>query len=332
VIRIPATSLPSEGRSLSLALEEYFAFDRLVEWRRAGDTIEVDLVAPHDADYYIDPQLMAHLADWTPPVEVTDIPDVRIRRRTYGIGMNDGWTVWSWSCWLTRRHRSGDDPRSIIVLHVDDHEDLMCPRVAIDDDRRLVDLITGQVVDLEQPESVEAALKSGAIGMGSFFAPLMHHVPDVHIRHLRANQPPIPVQPLGLTTEEDQLLVPDAARIKPVRGSRATGPGTYLRTSDVTLWADAPPDAPALLHLDLDYFNNRYNGDSHWDQDDGPRHDPDIVTVCSMVDAIFDALGNSGAVRSIEDVFIGVSPGFFPSELWAPTIERIERHLVEADL
>lgn len=327
MIRIPATLLPSEGRSLTLALEEYFAFDRLVEWHRAGDTIEVDLVAPDDDAYYIDPQLISHLANWAPPISLIEIPDLHARRPTYGIGLNDGWTVWSWSCWLKRRHQSGNDPRSVIVLHVDDHEDLMCPRVAVEEDGRLVDLITGQVVDLGQPESVEAALKSGAIGMGSFVAPLMHHLPEVHVRHLRANQPTIPLEPLGLVTEDDLLLVPDAARIKPVRGSEARGPGTYMRTSDVALWADIPLDAPALLHLDLDYFNNRFNGDSHWNQDDGPRHDPDIVTVCSMVDAVFDALADSGARRCIEDVFIGVSPGFFPSELWQTTIEHIERRL-----
>jgi hypothetical protein len=85
-------------------------------------------------------------------------------------------------------------------------------------------------------------------------------------------------------------------------------------------------DLPILLHIDLDYFNNRYDCDTDW-RERASLHDPDQAVVLTMVDEVFDALEATQTLDRIEDTAIAVSPGFFPSELWAPTIERISERL-----
>ena len=118
----------------------------------------------------------------------------------------------------------------------------------------------------------------------------------------------------------DTLLDPDAERIAIELVEDATGSKQYLGTSDAAKWSDDIEGRPALVHIDMDYFNNRYDGDSAWPQRD-PRLDPDLPTMLSKVDDIVNALMASKAI--IEDVSIAYSPGFFPAEFWQP----IDRHL-----
>jgi hypothetical protein len=93
-------------------------------------------------------------------------------------------------------------------------------------------------------------------------------------------------------------------------------------------WASDDSDRPILLHIDMDYFNNRYDGDSDW-QLHAPRHDPSEDRVVEMVDELFDAVAMTGANDRVEDVAVGISPGFFPGELWAPAIGRVLDRIAE---
>src|SRR3546814_14959837 len=88
--------------------------------------------------------------------------------------------------------------------------DLGAPRLFVEDSGWR-DAITGAPCTLNDPGSVQAAIESGALGMGSFLTPFLHHFPRAEVRHLC--QPPKAISTRDLcirrTTVPDDLLEPD---------------------------------------------------------------------------------------------------------------------------
>lgn len=327
MISIPVDRLPADPLVWDRVLQEYFAFDLLPQWHRDGNAISVTLVPPPSAAFYVDASLADGLRWWSESIEVTDIP-LALREVPGGhLFMNDAWTLLAWSKWLRRRVDDGRAPGAVTVLHVDDHEDMMSPRLIVDGEQ-MRNALTGDAVDVSTPETVERAIATGGIGMGSFIAPFLLQLRALHLRHLRARGDDVEAVAIGPSFEADNLLRPGAARLAIDRSAGPGAAGTYSRWTDPTAWASDDSDRPILLHIDMDYFNNRYDGDSDWQQQ-MPRHDPSEQCVNGMVDELFHALATSGAGNRVEDVAIGISPGFFPGELWASAIERVLSHLPE---
>jgi len=143
--------------------------------------------------------------------------------------------------------------------------------------------VTGKPVDLYRPATVAAALKSGAIGMGSFIVPALASGRQMQIRHLRkpTGRPGRPGRyHLIQANEPDTLLAPGESRpaVRITEPSHAkhdeTAVGTYTLTETPHGWLDdLPADALILLHVDCDYFSNRYDGDSDW-RSHSRSHDP----------------------------------------------------------
>jgi hypothetical protein len=217
---------------------------------------------------------------------------------------------------------------TITVLHLDDHRDLMSPRLAYQG-HGLTDMITGAPFDVRHPASVLAACESGAVGMGSFLTPFLLAFPNCDVRQLC--QPP---KVVGTTdwsivpgVEKDDLLVPGADRPAIALESLSEGQaGRYRATNDIRDWlADIGP-GPILLHVDMDYFNNRYDGDGDW-IDRRRKHDPPLEKVLSHIDEVTDAMRRAGLVERIEDAAVAFSPGFFPAEMWQPAEARLREGL-----
>jgi hypothetical protein len=299
------------------SLEDYFAYDRLPIWTERDGYIEVELIAPPKAEFYCDPHLWLGLKWWGEGATVQTIPTLVRSIHGVGLAMNDAWTVASWSEWFASLSLE-ERYRPITVLHADDHQDLMSPRL-FKGDAGLIDAITMQSVRLDEPESVRRAIKSGAIGMGSFFALLVHDTPEVHVRHLYAEPPDLDEQFLEARFAADTLLNPDARRLE-IGLPAVSGQSTYSRHHDPMTWAAAPEGHHVLLHIDMDYFNNRYDGDSDWMRRNR-IHDPSPTKVRGLIDNMLQALSSSLGMERLDDIFIGVSPGFFPADLWASSLE-----------
>jgi RimJ/RimL family protein N-acetyltransferase len=220
----------------------------------------------------------------------------------------------------------------VVVLHADDHEDLMSPLLAVRH-TALVDLISGKPVYVDRPATVDAALRSGAISMGSFIVPMLSAGHEVHIRHLRypASRQPVPgCYRLVLAHEPDVLFAPGEPRsialiVEPdaCLHSDQVIVGSYTLTEKLDDWLDeVPEDALLLLHVDCDYFNNRYDGDSDWRSHSRIR-DPPEGHVQRRVEKLCEVL-RSLANRP-DDVTIALSPAFFPAEYWQATVETLLR-------
>lgn len=329
-ISIPVQRLPADPGHRDQILTHYFA-DR-VPYSTPDDNGDwkVTVSAAPTAEFYIDPQLDEGLRWWG--CTVADIPFAYRRTRGAFLSLSDAWTLLSMSQWLASQT---EPPPHITVIHVDDHDDLMCPRLGMHDGQ-FTDLITGRAVSVHDPSSVADAIDSGAIGMGSFLAPLLHTLPSVDIRHLcdtdyartRTDQ-----FWLVRATEVDRILAVGthrpSVRIVPVDSSSVPkqAAGTYQVKDDETrLFADIK-DGPILLHIDLDFFNNRFNGDSDW-TNHNHRHDPPYDRVMRRVERLVATL--TPLRYRIVDVEIGLSPGFFPAELWAPVCDALTDQLALA--
>lgn len=329
-ITLPFDRLPGSAVERHATLRDYFC-DKDASAKRTTDGWDLTLGWPNDAARHVDPKLADGLAWWDGHLERSDMALSMRRSGRILSTLYDSWTLHSWSEWL---ERVGPQAEPIVVLHVDDHRDIGTPRVFVQS-AGCRDPLTGQLVDLAQPDSVASAIRSGAIGMGSFLTPFLHAFPTTEVRHLC--QPPKAVDTrdfrFELTEEQDTLLDPCALRpaVELVPVARETGPGRYRVTPDLGDWLKGIGPGPILLHIDMDYFNNRYDGDSDW-LDRRRKLDPPVASVLEKIDALADALEGAGLASRLEDVVIAYSPGFFPGEYWQAADECLRAAFARLDV
>jgi hypothetical protein len=336
-IRVARALLPEVEAERNEFLKRYFCeLAASATW--VDDGWSIHLERPHHEDFYIDPCLRHGLEWWSNHfgrIDIASIPFAIYRIRGLQLSLNDSWTLYAWSRWLQERVEPKSSFACITVLHLDDHDDLMTPRVTLDGEE-FSDLISGSVIDLWQPGTVAAAVKSGAIGIGSFMAPLLHEFPNVHVRHLcsseysKNRQGAHVVRPIFVP---DNLLSPGSCRIglqvhqvKDAVKMRLDGDHPYIVTDNLSQWLKDIPDGPVLVHIDMDYFNNAFNGDSDW-VDYGPKYDPPLADVLARIDSVFESLESERIAERVADVAVSLSPGFFRADMWAPSIERIQQQI-----
>lgn len=322
MIVLPVERLPKSGADRHATLRDYFC-DKDADATLGPKGWGLTLDWPGDGDRHVDPNLDQGLAWWNGNIgrkgmALATRREGRILRCLY-----DTWTLQSWSEWLARQ--APQDVQHPTILHVDDHHDLGAPRLFVDGDS-WIDPITGARCDLYDPTSVRSAIESGALGMGSFLTPVLHAIRGAEVRHLC--QPPKARVTLDHrirpTTERDTLLDPARERpsIQLVPSAGETGPGTYRITPNAEAWLDGLSEGPILLHIDMDYFNNRYDGDSDWSHR-LELFDPPFSQICEKIDELTGSLAQRGLMHRLEDVVIAYSPGFFPGEYWREADARL---------
>jgi hypothetical protein len=322
MLRVPLERLPPSAVERHGVLRDYFC-DKDAQAQRKENCWELTLHWPEGNERHVDPRLQEGLDWWDHGLTLAAMVLAWRRSGRILTSLYDTWTLHSWSQWLARHPRSVTE--GLVVLHVDDHRDLAPPRLFVEDGV-LRDAVNAAPVDLGDSESVRQAILSGALGMGSFLTPFLYFVPNTEVRQLC--QPPKATMTRDFrilaTTQADTLLCPGAPRpavlLEPQR--RATGPGCYRVTPNVDAWLDAMGKGPILLHIDMDYFNNRYDGDTDW-RERARSLDPPLGVVLTKIDELTQVLRNSGVGPRIEDIVISYSPGFFPAEFWGAADARI---------
>ena len=324
--------LPEDSEIRAAFLKDYFC-----ELIASADPIpegwHITLRRPGTPDYYIDPFFIDGLRWWSETfgtIGIEDIPYVFQNTPDFQLSFQDSWTLYSWSQYFAGLTDSNQLFREVTILHLDDHDDFMTPRLFVGKgDQQFIDGITGQSVELQRPETVKLAIESGAIGIGSFLAPLLHFLPRVQVRHLCSTE--YLAQRSGnhsiiIETVKDNLLAPDILR-PAIKYSKTieiaiNSSHRYDVTDDLNIWLENLPSGPIFVHFDMDYFNNRYNGDSDWIYN-GAKYDPSEEEVLNRIDAVFDAFEEHRLADRIVDIVVALSPGFFPADLWPTSVERI---------
>jgi hypothetical protein len=306
-------------------LRNYFC-DKDAEALRSGNSWELSLSWPGGEERHVDPALEVGLKLWG-GLRREEMAMARRRNGRVLRALYDTWTLYSWSKWFARvGHRPGSP---LTILHVDDHRDLGCPRLF----RRnggWMDPVTGSSFDLFKPETVFSAIESGAVGMGSFLTPILERFPHADVRQL--GQHPKVTRTTDFKVELietlDQFLEPGALRpqIRLSETADRNGLGRYRITNNVNHWVKDVGTGPILLHIDMDYFNNRYDGDGDW-RERTAILDPPLNEVLDEIRRVTTALHSADLVNRIEDAVIAYSPGFFPSEMWEEADRHLERGL-----
>lgn len=327
-IRLALNCLPDCPVERRTLLDHYFD-DILASVESLPDGWEISLNWPSTADYYVDPALTQGLEWWSHGTTVGEIIK-QVSSTTRGqLSLNDSWTLYAWSKWLVKCSESGSVPDEVVVLHVDDHTDLMTPRLSVSPNV-WNDSITGKVFDLFKPSTVRSAILSGAIGVGSFMAPFLHHVPRVKLRHLSQTAPVGSASDYSISPQTLADTILNAGSYRPSvtvdEHPKDLHSSIYRFTRNIEDWLADLPEAPILLHIDMDYFNNRFDGDSDWATSE-KRHDPNLVDIQNAIDQLFVAIEATNVASRIEDVTVALSPRFFPSEFWPASIARLNQRL-----
>lgn len=319
---VPLDRLPKSYIERHGVLRDYFC-DKDAKAVNTNEGWELWLEWSDDRERYVDPRLQEGLDWWQLETGFSDMPLAKRRNGRVLQTLYDTWTLLSWSEWLARQSQMRAS--SVVLLHVDDHRDIGSPRL-FNEPCGWRDPITKKTVSLMDPDSIHSAICSGAIGMGSFLTPFLHAVPMAEVRHLC--QPPKSQQTLDfkilLSEETDTLLDITATRpsIELVDSDEIKQPGCYRLTPHLSDWLEGIKDQPILLHIDMDYFCNRYDGDS--DFLDRPSHlNLSLDVVFEKIDELLEALHKNNICERLEDIVIAFSPSFFPAEYWDVTSNRL---------
>ncbi len=312
---VARNALPEAFLKRHAALRDYFC-DKDAEAKEVDGGWELSLHWPDGVERHVDPRLDEGLAWWGGGVRRESMALARRREGKVLRALYDTWTLHSWSEWLAKQPAP---PARLTILHIDDHEDLLSPRL-FETNGEWIDPIARKTVAMRDPSSVQSAIESGAIGMGSFMTPFLHALPHCDVRQLR--QPPKTRTTedfdIVLTSTLDTLISPGSRRpsVKLQKREHGVGAGRMRITADLDDWLTDIQDAPILVHIDMDYFNNRYDGDSDWGAHSDPL-DPTPEKVGDIVDNMLEALRSRRLIERFADVVIAFSPGFFPAELWS---------------
>lgn len=321
-LHLPVDRLPASPSGRHAVLRDYFC-DKDARAIREDAGWRLTLAWPDGIDRHVDPGLDKGLAWWGGNITRPTMATARRRGGNVLSALYDSWTLHSWS---ERVQELGIDAQEeVLVLHVDDHRDLASPRL-FEENGQWVDPISGSSCSLDDPESIRAAIESGAIGMGSFLTPFLHAFPRTEVRHLCQLPKVRSTQDFAIERYEqaDDLLDPGRKRpaVRLVASSRGTGPGSYRLTPNLDDWLELLPERRTVLHIDMDFFNNRYDGDTDW-QSRGDLLDPPIERILRQIDGLTAALAGSTVGAQLIDIVVAYSPGFFPAEFWEAASDRL---------
>lgn len=297
-----------------------------IKCKDAGLEWEVQLSFPTNLDFYIDEKLNDGLNWWNINSPINDIP---LQRRSWHFGqimLQDTWTLQSWLDAVQNHQLT-----KVTILHFDEHADLMKPKIGLVNGN-LCHLTTKQLYDPFRPNEVETAVRAGSIDQGCYIVPFLHVLDQVTIIHV------VPKK----TTPKAFRLVPNLAKDLSVWADIPTlsldlvpcatenlgkrnGESYYYMVHDYNLVKKtiAETDDPIFIHIDMDYFCNRYNRQSDWKLN---YHGSDdnlnsvLIKIKELVKNISDML-SSERILSID---VALVPGFFPAEYWKDSVVFLE--------
>jgi hypothetical protein len=204
------------------------------------------------------------------------------------------------------------------IVHVDAHEDLMpCLVSYAPEGGVFCDSLDGCCcLDLTSKPSLIRAVKEGTVNKGSFLTALALLIPSLEISHVLTG------------SEQDYWL--RAAQLNFLLGSKkcqqseliweaeqAPGLPRLMQRPRIAALS-VPSDAKVWLDIDLDYFCNRYDGDSDRAIMEGDEKEK--MVLLGRLEELLHDLQNSPWRRQVKKVSIALSPGFFPSEYWHLTL------------
>lgn len=277
------------------------------------DPLRLAYAGPDLSHHRADPDLGA--VEFCRPADgfdlaVADYANFHVSLPEYDLCLEDSWTGYLISR-LLANSRSSD---SLVLIHLDDHTDMMPTLLSLDSDG-MRDPSTARHFHPCDPADWLPAIQSGAISIGSWLTALFYLPQQVHVRHLthghnRVDDGAQTVVPCITTTS----LLPHArfAAIDRKTHPESGALGTYRSGADPLELLDDLPEGRVMVHVDLDYFINDYNGNV------GAQ--PPLPTKRmrnrgrARLRVFLDAMQHHGSC--VERWLVGTSPGFCSIRHW----------------
>lgn len=207
------------------------------------------------------------------------------------------------------------------IVHVDDHTDLMSVLIRQGQaDGTFVDAIDGTVVSVNDPDTVIGAIERGAINKANFMTAYLLAHSETRVIYVHPDEP---VADFSLVAETEDLPALGTLRSSLVRepcdDSRAWSDARWLRRRELPVRL---PDAGAVwLDIDLDYFCNRFDGDS--DRLQNESSEEEHAELERRLTLFRNGLARAEWIRDIVAVSIAVSPGFLPAAHWETALGAV---------
>jgi hypothetical protein len=245
-----------------------------------------------------------------------DVRNFYIEDKTCFFTLLESWVSYGLSKYLAQSH-----PNHVTLIHIDDHQDLMPPLLGRKRDQ-WVDLLTFSIFNFSKPSSVKMAIESGAISIGSMLTPFIHHLKELDVFHIANNSIPTTyfIHP---TTINNDIFFPEYKRMSLCLNRTQSSPKKYFRNPElIDILPKMISETNLLLHIDMDFFNNRFNGSTDWYLSKF-IHDPPLSDQFKKMDDLCDQLTKSGLASRIQHVSLGISPSFYPCEFWKEGIKYL---------
>lgn len=281
----------------------------------------VRLLGPDMSYHQVDPYLSKTLAGLGKGLNAADVLGYTSSSEYSDLCFEDSWT----GCFIAVQLSKHQHLRDVVLIHLDDHTDMM-PTLLCRSAGQLIDPTTGEVFDPTCSADWEAAIYSGAISIGNFITPLCSSTFTLHVRHLNNVTETAPLCYLSLTSREYELIPgKQFAAIEKHGAWTSESRGTYLGGTNPDVVLGAVPEALTLIHIDLDYFINDFNGASR-----GAEYipAPELRTLAKQkLDRFFISLSRSNP--TVHRWLIATSPGFCSAYHWDWLLSAIDEKIRE---
>ncbi len=267
--------------------------------------------------------------DIHPGLKALHISDANIKDFCYiddhsSLCLSENWIPFIWCSVLKKINKKN----SVKIIHVDDHADMMSPFIKYRDGK-YYNMIDGSTVCLTNKESVKRTIESGAITIGSQITMITYTLDSFSIYHLKRNTNR-EFYSIKKELISDGVLSNATERISLSYTNDPSATNKYLKT-------DNPEDFIGhintsdnfILHIDMDYFANRYNGSTSWKEDNISK-DSILSIQKESMDRLCNALSILNKNNQLVYIIIGLSPSFYPSEYWKDGLQYLLNGLSKA--
>ena len=279
------------------------------------------LLGPDMSYHSLDPHLPAALARFDPPVAFDQVGLYRSAGVVFDFCFEDSWTGWL----IAERLRLAPPTQELVIIHLDDHTDMMSTLLECKDTGELIEPSTRRQFDPAEPAAWETAILCGSIGIGCFITPFYFGKWQTHVRHLANATDTIP-RPHGVVRKPCHFdLIPKKcfAAIGPGDAGAAATAGTYVRSTNAEELLATLPRGRVMVHLDLDYFINDFNGNP---RDGTYVASPDLIQKAQRkVARFFEALRASRV--KVAHWIIATSPGFCSACHWPALLDALAKRI-----
>jgi hypothetical protein len=279
----------------------------------------VRLLGPDMSYHRVDPYLPGYLRRMGLAPE--DILSFKSRTEHADFCFEDCWTGYFIADCLNQ-HRQGDE---LTIIHLDGHSDMMATLLCLSEDL-LTDPTSGAVFDPACSSDWRSAIYSGSIAIGNYMTPLYYSSSRIHIRHLTNCLQRSGGHSIARESRRYELI-PNMqfAAITKVDSTGAGAVGSYFVAPNPERVLDEKASDWTLIHIDLDYFINDFNGST---REVGYVPGPALRTrAAKRMNRFFEALANVGP--SVDRWIIATSPGFCSAYHWEWLLSEIDLHIRE---